>query len=98
MLSVPTANWTPDWRILGKLVLTTWRAQCTFCMMAGWWASPCSMPVGWNSTEKVQISQAAFSIISCTSASVASAPCSMVETPSSSAQRKPGPPWAWAAA
>ncbi len=67
-------------------------------MIAGLRPSPCSMPRACMKIEKVQMSQARCSFISATSSSVASPACSMVETPSSTQRRSPGPPWAWAAA
>ena len=98
MLSVPQAKRTPEARCRGKFSLTTRRDQRTLSMMAARWPSPCSIPVGCMKIANVQISQTPRSIISAMSSSVASAPCSIVRTPSRTASCRPGPPCACAAA
>ncbi len=67
------------------------RAAASLSMIAGLRPSPCSIPRACMKIENVQMSQARCSFISATSSSVASPACSMVDTPSSTHRRSPGP-------
>ena len=96
--SVPEAKRTPEARCAGKRSPIVRRAAASFSMIAGLRPSPPSIPRECMKMENVHTSQAPCSFMSATSSAVASPACSMVETPSSTQRRRPGPPWAWAAA
>src|SRR6266853_2981989 len=96
--SVPEAKRTPEARWAGKRSAITRRAARSLSMIATWRPSPPSMPRSCMKIEKVQMSQAPWAFMRAMSSSVARPACSIVETPSSTHRRRPGPPWAWAAA